>query len=227
MLRYTRVQPGPATRVLEAGCGTAMYGLTLARLGFTVDAFDYNEEALIFARKLYAKVAPNADLPIRLYCGNLLNIDSKSGAYDLVFNQAVLEYFTEPDERARVLAEMARVAKPGGWIALIVQHTGHPFRRFWERLGWSGYTNQPATTRQTPDELEHKLRQLGLVNVNSDGLYPWKAFFFYPDWHRRWKLTENLVYLVGQALHRGVPLPRAWRKKLGLQFLAIGQKPPA
>ena len=64
-----------------------------------------------------------------------------------------------------------------------------------------------------------------LSQVVLDGLYPWKAFFFYPAWHRRWKLTENIVYLLGQALQRGVPLPRKASAELSLQFLVAGQKP--
>jgi hypothetical protein len=73
--------------------------------------------------------------------------------------------------------------------------------------------------------LERELREAGLTQVVSDGLYPWKAFFFYPAWYRRWKLTENLVYLLGQALQRGVALPRKTSAALSLQFVVAGRKP--
>jgi hypothetical protein len=63
-----------------------------------------------------------------------------------------------------------------------------------------------------------------LANVQIDGIYPWKAFFFYPAWHQRWRVTEEAVYLLGRVLERSVPLPRAWRAKLALQFLVVGQK---
>ncbi|HEY6041738.1 MAG TPA: class I SAM-dependent methyltransferase, partial [Anaerolineae bacterium] len=222
----THLKQGRETRILGAGCGTAAYALTLAVMGYTVEAFDYNEGALAFAHRLEdiaRQIKP--DLHIELFQDNLLDIHADSNTYDLVFNQAVLDYFCDPAERRKALAEMVRVAKPGGWVAVIVQHTGHPFRGWWERLGWQGYTNQPPTAKQTPDMLERELGEAGLMQVVSDGLYPWKAFFFYPAWHRRWKPTENIVYLLGQALQRGVPLPRKASAKLSLQFLVAGQKP--
>jgi ubiquinone/menaquinone biosynthesis C-methylase UbiE len=142
MLKYTHVQPVPDTRVLEAGCGTAQYALMLALMGCAVDAFDYSEEALRFARKLEAKARQiNPNLIFNLTLGNLLEIQSADNVYNLVFNQGVIDYFTSAEERSQALREMMRVAKPGGWVAVIAQHTGHPFRRWWERWGWEGYTH--------------------------------------------------------------------------------------
>lgn len=225
MLRAAQLTSSAGIRILEAGCGTAMYALCLAILGFTVDAFDYNPGALEFARRLEVtarQIMP--DLKIQLALGNLLDIQAEANSYDLVFNQAVLDYFCDDAERQRALAEMTRVTKPGGSVAVIVQHTGHPFRRAWERQGWHGYDNQPPTALQTPARLERELRAAGLENVRVDGLYPWKAFFFYPAWHRRWRATENAAYLLGEFLHRFAPMPRPLRAYLGLQFLAIGRK---
>ncbi len=226
MLHYAELKPSPTTRVLEAGCGTAMYALTLAVLGFAVDAFDYNEGALAFARRLEPKARQaNPQLQIRLSRGNILKIDAESNTYDLVFNQAVLDYFQDEQERQQAFSEMVRVTCPGGWVATIVQHTGHPFRGWWSRLGWLGYTNQPQVIVQTPMRLTKELQRAGLNGVIVDGIYPWKAFFFYPPWYRRWKFTENLVYLVGQFLNQFVVMPRPFRSHLAIQFLAIGQKP--
>src|SRR5258708_7027781 len=43
-------------RILEAGCGTGLYAVSLASLGFSVDAFDYNKEAVAMATKLAEKI---------------------------------------------------------------------------------------------------------------------------------------------------------------------------
>ena len=86
-------------RVLEAGCGTGMFGLSLAVLGCAVEAFDYKRCA-----------------PLCLCTGN--------------------QSETAESERVQALREMARVARPGGWVVVIVQHTGHPFRNLWRWLGW-------------------------------------------------------------------------------------------
>ena len=95
MLHATKLRHSPSHhRVLEAGCGTGMYSVCLAMLGFSVDAFDYNIEALKIAQDLTQKIhCAGYDLNLRFYQQNLLSISIASDTYNLVFNQAVLEYF--------------------------------------------------------------------------------------------------------------------------------------
>ncbi len=225
MLRGAGLEPGPHLSVLEAGCGTGQFAIALALAGCNVRAFDYNEEALEIARYLANKVtAAGHKIALELYRDDLLVPQAPSASYDLVFNQAVLEYFCVEAERKRAIKAMVRLARPGGWVGAIVQHTGHSFGRLWKSLGWQGYLNQPALSIYTPGEFAHELRQCGLFQVRVDGIYPWKAFFW-PPWYRRWKWTHDAVYLLGQALHRGVPLPRTIRCRLAMQILGIGRKP--
>lgn len=226
ILRHTDLRPSPEVRVLEAGCGTGMFGLSFAVLGCTVEAFDYNARALDFVQLLEARARQTSpDLRFHARQGNLLAIDEPDNGYDLVFNQAVLEYFTVDAERAQALSEMVRVTRPGGWVAVIDQHSGHPLRQRWERLGWPGYTHQPPLIRVTPAGLAAELHAAGLVDVQTDGIYPWKTLFFWPNWHQRWRWSNELVYLIGRALNRGVPLPLAVRRRFGIQVLAVGRKP--
>ena len=122
----------PSTWVLEAGCGTGMFSLSVAQCGCRVDAFDYNERALEFGRRLEFKARQiKPDLRVRFFRGDLLDIEAPSETYDLVFNQAVLEYFTDEGDRIRALREMSRVTRTDGWVVVIVQHTGHPWRGWW------------------------------------------------------------------------------------------------
>ena len=224
MLSYAGLKPSANVRVLEAGCGTARHAITLALLGFSVDAFDYNEEALEISRRLIKKIQPKGDcLSLRLYRDSLLNIQSASATYDLVFNQSVLEYFCDENERVRALEEMVKVTRPGGTIAVIVQHTGHPFRRVWEKLGWSGYVNQPPVAIYTPRRLAQVLKEAGLSQVCIDGIYPWNALFQAP-WYRRWKWTQSWAGTIQRRLNSYVPLPRILRCCLGVEILGIGRK---
>jgi hypothetical protein len=120
---------------------------------------------------------------------------------------------------------MIRVAKPGAWVAIIVQHTAHPFGSVWRHMGWKGYTNQPPVRRCTPQSMAQELESAGLVQVSVDGIYPWKALFFWPRWLGASKWTGEAVYLLGRFLERFVPLPRSLRCKMALQIIAVGQKP--
>lgn len=216
---------GRETAILEAGCGTGMYALGLAALGHRVVAFDYNAEAIRYAaqfRETLWQAYPDAK--IELYQDNLLAIGAAAESFDLTFNQAVLEYFTADRERHQALCEMARVTRRGGMVAVIVQHTGHPLRGYWERIGWEGYTRQPPVTRLTPRQLATELQAVGLEAVETDGIYPWKVLFWYPRWFERWRATREGVYLAGRALER-VPLPTRLRQSMALQIVARGRKP--
>jgi SAM-dependent methyltransferase len=224
MLRATGLRPGRHCRVLEAGCGTGVYGIALALMGYPVDAFDYNLEAVDIARYLVRKIERSGySLPIRVYQGDLLHIPAAPNTYDLVFNQAVLEYFGDGDRQAAI-REMARVTKRGGNVVAIVQHTGHPFRPLWTYLDWPGYTNQPPVAEYTPKILGTDLESAGFSSIFLDGIRPWKAFFFWPAWYTRRQWTEKLVYLIDRALERGVPLPNIARQYLGIQMLGMGTK---
>ncbi len=204
-----------------------MFGLSFATLGCVVEAFDYNEEMLRFARLLEAKARQaQPEIRVQFTQDNLLAIHRDSNNYDLVFNQAVLEYFTDDAERRRAFSEMARVTRVGGWVVVIVQHTGHPFRNWWRRFGWAGYINQPATIEYTPQRLESDLRAAGLTDIRLDGIGPWKALpIFWIPWYKRWHWVETGIYILGQMLKRGIPLPRCVRCWMGVQILAAGRKP--
>jgi SAM-dependent methyltransferase len=211
-------------RVLEAGCGTGIYSIALAWRGCAVDAFDYNAESLDIARYLVRKAERSGhSLPIGLYQGDLLNIPAAANSYDLVFNQAVLEYFAD-SEREAALREMARVTKPNGRVVAIVQHTDHPFQAIWQRQGWQGYTNQPAVIAYTPRRLARDLAAAGLGDVYLDGIRPWKAFFFHAAWFERRASTAHMAYLGHRLLERRVTLPRVIRRQLGVQLVGAGTK---
>jgi len=226
ILQNAGIEPSGSVRVLEAGCGTGMFGLSLALLGCQVDAFDYNEPALVVARHLEIKARQaRADMQIHFYQGNLLSIGARADTYDLVFNQGVVEYFVDDAQRAQALREMVRVTRPGGWVVVIDQHTGHPFRSMWRCLGWGGYTRQPPMVTYTPNIMARELTQTGLTQIRLDGIQPWKSLpIFRIQWYERARWTKELVYLVGRTLERGVPLPRFLRRQFGIQILAAGKK---
>ena len=213
-------------RVLEAGCGTGQYALAFGLLGFQVDAFDYNRDAIKIAQSLLAKVKQaNIERQVCFYQDNLLNISLRSNNYDPVFNQAVMEYFLDKRECLVALNEMVRVTKPGGYVAVIVQHTGHPLGRLWRWLGWEGYTDQPPVSRYTCNILAKELKETGLTEVTVDGIYPWKTLFFWPKWYQRWTWSSQLTNILYRRLTAYIPLPRLVRKRFAIQILGIGRKP--
>jgi SAM-dependent methyltransferase len=210
-------------RVLEAGCGSAQYGLALAARGCDVDALDVNPAALARAAEVAAGVGRAAER-LTLAEGDLLDLPTGDDTYDLVFNQQVMEYFDDETVRRRALAEMTRTAKPGGHVVIVVARPDHPFAPWWRLTGWRGFTDQPDMIELDAPTLEADLASVGLVDVRTDGIAPWRALAFWPRWHERWGWTRRAVGTVIGLLER-VPLPRWARRRFGLQTLAVGTKP--
>jgi SAM-dependent methyltransferase len=223
IVRAAGVVPRPGVRVLEAGCGTGQYGLALALQGFDVAALDYNWAALERARELEASVR-GACHPPALFLADLMRLPTAADAYDLVFNQQVLEYFVDEAERRAAVAEMVRVTRPGGAVVIVVARPDHPFARLWRRAGWPGFVDQPDMADLSARTLEEELRQAGLVDVVSNGIAAWRALFFWPRWYERWSSTRRAIGVLTRWLDR-VPLPRPLRRWMGLQLLVVGTKP--
>jgi SAM-dependent methyltransferase len=114
------IAPGQA--VLDVACGTGIVARTAAdRMGGQgrVAGLDVNEGMLTVARRL------RPDLEWRQ--GDAADLPFEAAAFDAVLCQAALMFF--PD-RAAALREMARVATPGGTVAVQV----------WDRLeGQAGF----------------------------------------------------------------------------------------
>ncbi|HEX2072320.1 MAG TPA: methyltransferase domain-containing protein, partial [Geodermatophilus sp.] len=104
------VRPGQA--VLDVACGTGIVARTVAdRLGGTgrVVGVDLNEAMLTVARR----VRPDLDWRP----GDAADLPFPDGSFDAVLCQMALMFF--PD-RTAALREMARVARPGGTVAVVV-----------------------------------------------------------------------------------------------------------
>jgi SAM-dependent methyltransferase len=104
---YGRCQGGREPCILDVGCGTGVTGLSFTREG-KVFGVDSSALAVEFARRRgLQRIARSVGegLPFT------------SGQFDLITSSDVLEHIE--DDRA-VLCEMARVARPGGLLVIVV-----------------------------------------------------------------------------------------------------------
>jgi demethylmenaquinone methyltransferase / 2-methoxy-6-polyprenyl-1,4-benzoquinol methylase len=162
------VRPGDA--VLDACCGTGDLALAAAREGGRVTGLDFSERMLERARRK----APG----LEWVEGDMLALPFSDGAFDAA---TVGFGVRNVDDLGRGVAELRRVLRPGGRLAIleITQPTGalRPFYRLWfDRIvpllgrvlpGGSAYTYLPASVRRFPgpDELVAVIEKAGFRDV--------------------------------------------------------------
>ena len=125
------VRPGKA---IDLGCGAARNAIFLARRGFSVEAVDYSQIAIDWARERVD--AAGADVVLR--CQAVFDLDLTPGGYDLVYDSGCFHHIA-PHRRQRYVELVATALKPEGWFGLTC------FRP----EGGSGYSDEQVYERRT------------------------------------------------------------------------------
>jgi demethylmenaquinone methyltransferase/2-methoxy-6-polyprenyl-1,4-benzoquinol methylase len=143
----------PGDRVLDACCGTGDLAIAAAKAGGKVTGLDFSEPMLARARE------KNPD--IDWVSGDALGLPFPDGSFDAA---TVGFGVRNLDDLERGLAELRRVLKPGGRLAILEitrpQGVLAPFYRFWfdgviplagtVLPGGSAYSYLPASVRRFP-----------------------------------------------------------------------------
>lgn len=106
-------------RILDAGCGTGEVSSRLAELfpRSRVLGVDIIDEHLELARSRYAKLAPRLAFEHQ----SVFELDAADRSFDLVLCRHVIHAIPHA---ARVLAELARVTRRGGYLHVIAEDYG-------------------------------------------------------------------------------------------------------
>jgi ubiquinone/menaquinone biosynthesis C-methylase UbiE len=106
-------------RILDAGCGTGEASSRLAELypNAAVLGVDIIDAHLDLARARYARLAPRLQFEHQ----NIFELNAPDHSFDLVVCRHVIHSVPHADQ---VLAELARVTRPGGYLHLIPEDYG-------------------------------------------------------------------------------------------------------
>ena len=145
------------SRVLDVPCGQGRHAHLLAEAGFDVDALDYSQELLKVARKR------GSGRNLRYAHGDMRRLPSRwRSRFDAVLNLFTsFGFFAHPADDAKVIAEFARVLKPGGRL---IWHGGSRdgvMARFLARDWWSADNNTLFAQERDFDPLS------GILSVTS------------------------------------------------------------
>ncbi len=160
---FDRLGLRPGDRVLDMGCGAGRHAFEMFRRGADVVAFDQDGDELAGVLDLFGamreagEAPPGAEADIKQ--GDALALPFPDGEFDRVVAAEVLEHI--PEDTAAI-AELARVLRPGGTIAVTVP------RWLPERVCWAlsdaYHANEGGHVRIYPrDVLVGRLRATGLV----------------------------------------------------------------
>jgi ubiquinone/menaquinone biosynthesis C-methylase UbiE len=122
-LELLQLIPSQGQLILDAGCGPGTYGIILAQEGNEVIGLEISPQATQVARQRANEKKVNF-LPV---VGDLEKLPFKDNSFDICFCGWVLHHF--PDTSASV-AELSRVLKPGGKIALAEPNESNLAMRF-------------------------------------------------------------------------------------------------
>jgi SAM-dependent methyltransferase len=119
-------------RVLDMGCGAGRHAFEMYRRGADVIALDQDADELSTVSEWFAAMRDEGSVPAGAEAdvkqGDALNLPFPDGEFDRVVAAEVLEHI--PDDEAAI-AELARVLRPGGTIAVTVP------RWLPERICWA------------------------------------------------------------------------------------------
>ncbi|MGD0882207.1 MAG: class I SAM-dependent methyltransferase [Acidimicrobiales bacterium] len=130
---YQRLGVRPGDRVLDLGCGFGRHAYQAARLDAQVVAFDFGADEVrsvldTFGAMAEAGEIDPSDARVGAVQGDALALPFPDGAFDRVIASEILEHIHD-DEQA--MAELARVLRPGGTMAITVPRCGPEF------INWS------------------------------------------------------------------------------------------
>jgi SAM-dependent methyltransferase len=168
---FDRLGLRPGDRVLDMGCGAGRHAFEMFRRGADVVAFDQDGDELAGVLELFGAMRDEGQVPAGAEAdikqGDALSLPFADGEFDRIVAAEVLEHIPED---TTAIAEVARVLRPGGTLAVTVP------RWLPEKVCWAlsreYHVVEGGHVRiYTGDELVGKLRDAGLVLEGSDHVH--------------------------------------------------------
>lgn len=164
---FDRLGIGAGTKVIDVGAGAGRHSFEAYRRGADVIAFDQDKEELENVTTMFEAMAEAGEVPdtarAEAVAGDALALPYADATFDVVIASEILEH-VPADEAA--IAELVRVLKPGGKLAVTVP------RWLPERLCWllsdEYHANEGGHIRiYKADELRGKVTARGLRFTHS------------------------------------------------------------
>jgi len=158
-------------RVLDMGCGAGRHAFEMYRRGADVIALDQDADELSVVSEWFAAMREEGGLPASAEAdvkqGDALDLPFPDGEFDRIVAAEVLEHI--PDDN-RAIAELVRVLRPGGTIAVTVPRW-LPEKVCWALSDQYHEVEGGHVRIYTGTELVEKLERAGLRSVDRDHVH--------------------------------------------------------
>jgi SAM-dependent methyltransferase len=196
---FDRLGVQAGDRVLDMGCGAGRHAFELYRRGTDVIAFDQDADELAGVSDMFAamrkagEVPDGADADVKQ--GDALQLPFADGEFDRVVAAEVLEHI--PDDESAI-AELVRVVRPGGTIAVTVPRW-LPEKVCWALSDEYHQVEGGHVRIYTADELVGKLERAGLVLAGKDHAHALHS----PYWWLKCAVgVDNSDHVLPRTYHR-------------------------
>lgn len=126
LLAQQGAEPIAGRRVLDLGAGFGALALYFAHLGADVVAVDPNEQRM----QVSLALARQHGLTLSTTAASAQSLPFPDGHFDFVVANNSLCYIVERGARREAFAEIRRVLRPGGWLAMRNPNRLHPRDQF-------------------------------------------------------------------------------------------------
>jgi SAM-dependent methyltransferase len=165
---FDRLGLRPGDRVLDMGCGAGRHAFEMFRRGGDVVAFDQDGDELAGVLELFGAMREAGEVPTGAEAdikqGDALSLPFADDEFDRVVASEVLEHIPADTE---AIAELARVLRPGGTMAVTVPRW-LPEKVCWALSDEYHEVEGGHVRIYTGDELVGKLEDAGLVYEGRD-----------------------------------------------------------
>lgn len=118
---FDRLGVGAGTKVIDVGCGAGRHTFEAFRRGADVIGFDQSASDLNDVDEILQAMKEQGEAPAsakgEAVKGDALDLPYADGTFDVVIASEILEHVPQDD---RAIAELVRVLKPGGQLAITV-----------------------------------------------------------------------------------------------------------
>ena len=113
--------------VLEAGCGWAFSSFALARRGIRTVALDISEKLVEDLNNIRRGLGAEYEKYLEVVQGDLFQLKRLGRKFNVIVNDDTYEYFTDENDRQRILVNIGQCLEAGGKYIVAVPNMNNPF----------------------------------------------------------------------------------------------------